>query len=106
MSRIGLLKTPIISRLHPPFRKKSDLFVFGARLLPAPKNIKKQSLQKPIEILKNHTLAPHFDDLGALFGPPFPTNFPDHLNLLNRNTYNAKNSFLPSQASHLGIQNQ
>ena len=39
-------------------------------------------------------------------GPPFTINFRDRLNLSICNTYNAKTSFLPFQASHFGIKNQ
>ena len=40
------------------------------------------------------------------FGPRFSINFPDHLNLLNYNMYNAKTSFKKFQAFHFRIKNQ
>ena len=40
------------------------------------------------------------------FGIPFSINFSDPLNVLICNSYNAKTSFLPLQASHFGIRNQ
>ena len=42
----------------------------------------------------------------APFGLPCSINFPDHLNLLNCKSYNAKTCFLLFQASHFGIKNQ
>ena len=40
------------------------------------------------------------------FGITFSINFPDRLNLVICNTYNAKTSFLPFQASHFSIKNR
>ena len=40
------------------------------------------------------------------FGIHFSINFPDRLNLVICNMYNAKTSFLPFQASHLSIKNR
>ena len=45
---------------------------------------------------KNHTLDAKGFNLYALlapFGPPFSINFPDHLNLISCNRYNAKTFF-------------
>jgi hypothetical protein len=40
------------------------------------------------------------------FGIHFSINFPDRLNLVICNKYNAKTSFLPFQASHFCIKNR
>ena len=40
------------------------------------------------------------------FGIPFSINFPDRLNLLICNMYNAKTSFVQFQASHFTIKNR
>ena len=66
-----------------------DLLV---RFLPAPQNIEKPSLPKSITISKNHTLdAKGFNFGGFLmpFGSSFLIVFPDHLDLLICNKYNA-----------------
>ena len=73
----------------------------------APKNIKIPRLPKSIKISKDHTLDArcfNFDNCLALFGH-FSINFPDHLNLLNYNIYNAKTVVFQFPVSRFGIKN-
>ena len=89
-----------------PCRQQPELLDLLARLLPAPKNIKKKSLPQSSKISKNRTLDAqcfNFNTLLMPSGPPFSINFRDHLNLSNCNNCNAKTSFLQCQASHFGI---
>ena len=89
-------------------RPKCDLFVFGARLVPGPQNIKNKNCPNPSKSQKISLDAKcfNFDAFLMPFGSPFSINFPDRLNLLICNQYNAKTSSLPFLASHFGIKNK
>ena len=75
----------------------------------AQKFIKNRTSIKPSQTLKNATPGWPKLDIGAIwvaFWHHFPINFPDHLNLVICNGYNAKTSFLSFQAFHFSVNNR